>query len=84
MEEILYLALGTVAGAIITPRIRPALLGITTVGYKVADAVAATTSEQRKALGGAFAGWRKEWDGFFAEARERAHAKPAKQITAKA
>jgi hypothetical protein len=84
MEEILYLALGTVAGAVITPRIRPMLLGITTVGFKVADAVSAKTAEQRKAIEGVFADWRKDWGGFVAEARERAHPKPTKQATAKA
>ena len=84
MEEILYLAFGAVAGAVISPKIRPVLLGITTAGYKVADSVAAVTAEQRKAIGGHLAEWRKEWDGFLAEARERAHPKAMKQASAKA
>jgi hypothetical protein len=81
MEEILYFAMGSVVGAALLPRVRPVLLGIMTVGYKVADTVSAKTAGQRKNVEGRFAHWRQDWDAFVAEARDRARAK--REATAK-
>jgi hypothetical protein len=61
MEELLYLAVGSVAGAVVGPRLRALLLEAVAAGYKAADVVSAKASEQRKSF-----------DTFLAEARARA------------
>ncbi len=74
MEELVYLVIGSLAGAVVAPKIRPALLAMATAGYKLADAVTSKTAEQRKSAEGFFAGQRKTWEEFFAEAKARARA----------
>ena len=63
MEELGIFAIGAVVGAVLGPRLRPALLAVTTAGYRVADTVTEQTSGQWKAV-----------EAFFAEARDKARA----------
>jgi hypothetical protein len=79
MEELGYLVIGAVAGAVLGPRTRPLLLGAATAGYKIADAVSARTSEQRKGVEAFFAEQRKGVEAFFAEQRKGVEAFFAEQ-----
>jgi hypothetical protein len=72
MEELAYLAIGAVAGAVLGPRLRSVLLEAMTGGYKVVDKVSAQTAEGRKSM-----------SEFFAEARGKAR-KSGRPASAKA
>ena len=85
MEEILYIAAGSILGALVAPKIRPVLVGVMTAGYKVADVVCEKTSGQRKNVEGLFGRWRKDLSALATEAKERARCKcESTETTAKA
>ena len=84
MEELFYVAIGSVVGAVVAPRIRPMLVGALAAGYKLADFASAQTAEQRKNLEAHLEAWRNEWEGFISEARARARDETHVEANAKA
>ena len=72
MEELAYLAIEAVAGAVLGPRFRSGLLAAMTAGCRAADVVTAQTSERWKGV-----------EAFFAEAREEARKPRSAPATAR-
>ena len=71
MEELGIFAIGAVVGAVLGPKLRSALLAVTTAGYRVTDTVTERTSGQWKAV-----------ETFFAEARDKARTPRPARATA--
>jgi hypothetical protein len=85
MEEVLWFAAGSVAGAALAKWGREVLMGAVTTAIVVGDAVAAGANRVAEVVATRTAEQRKQVGEFFAEAQEKARrAKPANSQPARA